>query len=188
MMNVTVEEKKAFINWFLDHYKLKKRESMWILSYLTNHDQYLKHVHFTNYVRHCPRGVFMSTTCSKQLPFRFYKDHLITSDADKSFHELRLNQDDPIYIELSFEHDRHTPEYVAVLEENPYLPDDFHLSDDDKQFASKWLDETLYHAQKDRLTTEIDRALDNRDHLLFHELIQQLNAMKNTEQQKNSNP
>lgn len=39
---VSVNEKKDFIRWFLNHYQLKRRECVWILNYLMSHDQLMK--------------------------------------------------------------------------------------------------------------------------------------------------
>lgn len=45
MMNPTLEEKKNFISWFIQNYQLKRRESLWILNYLLNHEILLKNIH-----------------------------------------------------------------------------------------------------------------------------------------------
>src|SRR5699024_5718866 len=73
---VSVQDKKTFIQWFLSHYQLKKRESVWILNYLIDHSKILAHVHFVRDVKFCPRGIMMSSYCSKEAPFRFYKNQL----------------------------------------------------------------------------------------------------------------
>ena len=46
----------------------------------------------------------------------------MTTDAEKSFHDIRLNRDEDIYIQLNFKSSFQNANYVAVLEENPYLP------------------------------------------------------------------
>ena len=45
----------------------------------------------------------------------------MTTDAEKSFHDIRLNRDEDIYIQLNFKSSFQNANYVAVLEENPYL-------------------------------------------------------------------
>lgn len=42
---VSVNEKKDFIRWFLNHYQLKRRECVWILNYLMSHDSLMEKVH-----------------------------------------------------------------------------------------------------------------------------------------------
>ena len=89
---VSVNEKKDFIRWFLNHYQLKRRECVWILNYLMSHDQLMEKVHFVEQAQYCPRGLIMSTHCVDKVPFRFYKENVMTTDAEKSFHDIRLNR------------------------------------------------------------------------------------------------
>lgn len=175
--SVSIQDKKTFIKWFLQHYQLKKRESVWILNYLTNHDNLLAQVHFIHEARYCPRGIVISTHCSNDVPFRFYKNHIVTTDAEKSFHDIRLNRNDPIYIQLSFENAHQTANYVAVLEDNPYLPDDFFVTKQEKELARQVLEYTLYQAQKKYLEEKINQALDQRDKALFEMLASQLQKL-----------
>lgn len=93
---VSINEKKEFIRWFLNHYQLKRRESVWILNYLMSHDQLMEKVHFVEEAHLCPRGIIMSTHCVDNVPFRFYKDNIMTTDAEKSFHDIRLNREEDI--------------------------------------------------------------------------------------------
>ena len=88
---VPVATKKEFVRWFLKRYKLKRRECVWILNYLLSHEQILQNVHFTDEAHYCPRAMIISTTKSESIPFRFYKGNLMTADAEKSFHDLRLH-------------------------------------------------------------------------------------------------
>jgi len=118
---VSVNEKKDFIRWFLNRYQLKRRESVWILNYLMSHDQLMEKVHFVEEAQFCPRGLIMSTHCTREVPFRFYKDNIMTTDAEKSFHDIRLNRDEDIYIQLNFHGSRQSHQYAAVLEENPFV-------------------------------------------------------------------
>ena len=118
---VSVNEKKEFIRWFLNNYQLKRRECVWILNYLISHDQLMAKVHFVEDAEHCPRGIIMSTQCVDDIPFRFYKNSVMTTDAEKSFHDIRLNRDQDIYIELKFKEAHKSYQYAAVLEPNPYM-------------------------------------------------------------------
>ena len=62
----------------------------------------LQNVHFTDEAHYCPRAMVISTTKSESIPFRFYKGNLMTADAEKSFHDLRLHEDEKMYIQLNF--------------------------------------------------------------------------------------
>ncbi|SDJ67577.1 ReoY family proteolytic degradation factor [Sediminibacillus albus] len=176
---ISIKDKKEFIRWFLRNYQLKRRESVWILNYLINHEKLLERVHFIREARFCPRGIVISTFCSDEAPFRFYKNHIVTTDAEKSFHDIRLNRKDPVYIQLNFKNANQSAPYVAVLEDNPYLPDDYFITKKDRLAAKNLLETSIYHTQKERLQFEIDRALDERDQKRFDQLLQELKQLQN---------
>ncbi|MDC3413043.1 ReoY family proteolytic degradation factor [Aquibacillus sp. 3ASR75-11] len=175
---VSIRDKKEFIRWFLSHYQLKRRESVWILNYLINHDSLLEKVHFIREARFCPRGIIISTHCSDDPPFRFYKNNIVTTDAEKSFHDIRLNKEDPIYIQLNFKDAQQCASYVAVLEDNPFLPDDFFITDADQRLAKRLLDYSLFHYQKEKIQEKINHALDNREKVHFKQLSIQLKELE----------
>lgn len=181
---VSVEDKKQFIQWFLNSCQLKKRESVWILNYLLNHPELLENVHFVREVKFCPRGIIMTAQCAKDTPFRFYKNHLVTTDAEKSFHDIRLNRDQPLFLQLNFKNSKQNACYAAVLEENPYLPEEFYITGQDQETAAKLLKESLYEFKKQALLEEIDQALDELDQHKFAELVQQLHQLQKPNQPK----
>lgn len=174
---VSVNEKKDFIRWFLNNYQLKRRECVWILNYLMSHDQLMKNVHFVEQAQYCPRGIIMSTHCVDDVPFRFYKENVMTTDAEKSFHDIRLNRDEEIYIQLNFRSSFHTQQYVAVLEENPFMPQHLQVNEKDTMLAEKFLEESIHTYQKEKLLKQIDEALDQQDPSKFQKLTEQLKKL-----------
>ena len=175
---VSINDKKTFIRWFLNNYQLKKRESVWILNYLLNHDDILTHVHFVRDARFSPRGIIMTSYCSTEVPFRFNKEQIITTDADKSFHDIRLNQDEPLYIQLNFKNSNQNPVYAGVLEDNPHLPKDCHSASVDRNLATKILEKSLYDFRLKRIKEKLDESLDERNYekfILWSEKLEQLN-------------
>lgn len=177
MSSVSVSEKKDFIRWFLNHNQLKKRECVWILNYLMSHEQMLKHVHFVEDARHAPRGVVMSTHEVDEPPFRFYKENIMTTDVEKSFHDIRLNRDEDIYIQLNFKDAFTSPYYVMVLEENPFMPRLVEISEKEKEAAERFLQESLITYRKQKLLMEIDQALDRHDEREFRRLTEELKLL-----------
>ncbi len=175
--SVQTEDKKDFIEWFLRHYQLKKRESVWILNYLLNHEELLQQVHFVLEARFCPRAMIISTHCSNEIAFRFYKKHIVTTDADKSFHDIRLHATEPMYIQLNFKNVKRCIPYMKVLEDNPFIPDDYFLTGSDKKVMEKWLDYSIYEYQRVKLLQQINDALDERDQQLFLYYTDQLNKL-----------
>ncbi|MEW9674722.1 ReoY family proteolytic degradation factor [Lentibacillus sp. L22] len=175
---ISVQDKKEFIQWFLNNYQLKKRESVWILNYLINHEEILANAHFIREARFCPRAIIMSSHCSNEVPFRFYKSQLVTTDAEKSFHDIRLNQKEPLYIQLNFRDAKQNALYVAILEDNPFVPEDYFITNKDREYAKRLLDKVIYDYQRNALQTEIDQALDEKDQQKFTELVKRLHNLE----------
>lgn len=175
---VSVREKKLFLRWFLKNYQLKRRESVWILNYLINYESILENVHFVREVKDCPRGMVITAQCSEAASFQFYKNHILTTDAEKSFHDLRMNRTEAIYIQLNFKKSHQSPEYAAVMEENPYNDQEMVLSVNEMQNLEHMLDRSLYNTQKSLLLEKIDQALDNREHEKFRQYTKDLHTLE----------
>ncbi|WHT47143.1 ReoY family proteolytic degradation factor [Sporosarcina thermotolerans] len=175
---VPVAAKKDFVRWFLKRYKLKRRECVWILNYLLSHEQLLQNVHFTDEVHYCPRAMVISTINSESIPFRFYKGNLMTADAEKSFHDLRLHPDEKMFIQLNFPNSNTCPHYASVREENPFLPAELQVSPRDRKIAEKLLEESAASMSLDLLMKRVDEALDANDRERFLVLSAMLNDMK----------
>lgn len=177
---VPVAAKKEFVRWFLKRYKLKRRECVWILNYLLSNEALLENVHFTDEAHYCPRAMVMSTTASDSIPFRFYKGSLMTVDAEKSFHDLRMHPDDEMYIQLNFPNSYTCPQYASVREENPYLPIELQVSERDRKVAQQLLEESAASITQEMLLKRVDEALDANDKERFLMLSSMLNNMKAT--------
>src|SRR5699024_1208974 len=182
---VSVKDKKSFIQWFLNNYQLKKRESVWILNYIVNNDKLLSNIHFVREAKFCPRGLIMTSNCSDEVPFRFYKKQLLTTDAEKSLHDIRMNQHEPLYIQLNFNKSYQNIFYAAVLVENPFIPDEYFITETDQKTAKQLLDKTIYDSRHKSLREKIDSALDERDRDTFTELSKQLHKL---EREKSNQP
>lgn len=120
MSDVTVEQKKEFLRWFVGNYQLRRRECNWILSFLISFDQLMHKVHFVENANKTPRGLIMSTHCVDDVPLRYYKNGVMSTNAESCYHDIRLNRDDNIYIQLNFKDKYNCKEYWGVLEENPF--------------------------------------------------------------------
>lgn len=179
--SVSVGEKKQFVRWFLQSYKMKRRECIWILNYMLSNEELLEKTHFVEEAHYCPRAMVMSSTESKEIPFRFYKGNLMTADAEKSFHDLRLNPEDELYVQLNFPNHPPSPIYLSVLEENPYMPKNASYNDQDRLVAEKVLEESMSVFQEETILKQIDEALDSNDRDKFFELSALLQSIKTME-------
>lgn len=148
---------------------------------MMSHDQLMEKVHFVENAEKCPRGLVMSTHCVDEVPFRFYKENVMTTDAEKSFHDIRLNRDEDIYIQLNFYGSNKAHQYAAVLVENPFMPKNLHISEKDRFIAEQFLVASIEKFQKEKLLELIDEALDNGDEHAFRELTDRLKQLQSTE-------
>ncbi|MFP3441931.1 IDEAL domain-containing protein, partial [Pantoea sp. SIMBA_133] len=87
---------------------------------------------------------------------------------------IRLNQDEPIYIQLNFKSKNVSPHYVAVLEENPFLPENMAADKKYSFMAEMVLDESFTRFKKESILKQIDEALDRNDEIAFLHLSKQL--------------
>lgn len=175
--SVSNKDKKTFVRWFLKRFDLKRRECVWILNYIVGHEELLSRVHFVEDAHYCPRAIVMSTTESSGIPFRFYKGNIMTADPEKSFHDLRMNIEQDIYIQLNFPKQPPTDLYLVVLEENPYIPSYMQISSEDKKVAQSMLQKSMYEFQQQKLLADIDAALDAGDKEAFLTLSAQLKQL-----------
>ncbi|MDQ0427587.1 uncharacterized protein YpiB (UPF0302 family) [Planomicrobium stackebrandtii] len=176
--SVSIGEKKQFVRWFLQSYKMKRRECIWILNYMLSNEDLLEKTHFVEEAHYCPRAMVMSSTESKEIPFRFYKGNLMTADAEKSFHDLRLNPEDDLYVQLNFPSIPPPALYLSVLEENPYMPKNATVNEQDRLIAEKILEESMSIFQEETIYKQIDEALDANNRERFFELSAMLQAFK----------
>lgn len=178
--SISIKDKKIFVRWFLKNHQLKRREGVWILNYLLSNEELLENIHFVDEAHYCPRAIVMSTVDSSGIPFRFYKGNLMTSDAEKSFHDLRLNPKESMFIQLNFPNVPPHQFYLVVLEENPYMPYELYISEKDRLMAEQLLQNSMQAFQQEQLLQQIDEALDRGDKERFFELSSLLQALQQT--------
>lgn len=176
--SISTSDKKEFVRWFLNKYELKRRECVWILNYMLSHEEILQYVHFVEEAHYCPRAMVISVTESPSIPFRFYKGNVMTSDAEKSFHDMRMNQTDELYVQLNFPQYPPSAKYLAILENNPFYPYAHEVGEKEKQLAEEIVQKSVEVFQVEHLLREIDASLDAQDEARFFELSSLLNKMK----------
>ena len=182
--DITLKEKKEFLAWFLDHYQLKRRESMWILNYLLNHEVVLNKVRFVEDAEKTPRGILMSTIGNDQPAFQFYKEGQLFDNPEQAFHEVRLNWNNDLYLELFFENSLLSEEYILVLEDNPYYKWNDTIPEETLKEAEEGLNAFLLNQKKANLLIQIDQSLEKDNRASFILLSKELKQLE-LESQKN---
>ncbi|MFC0559896.1 ReoY family proteolytic degradation factor [Halalkalibacter alkalisediminis] len=174
---IPVVDKKEFLKSFLQQFELKRRECAWLLNYLMSDDELMERVHFVEQAAHTPKALIISAKGVDTIPFSFHKEKHITTDAEKAFHDIRLNQNEEIYIELHFNGAKHYPPYLVVLEDNPHIPENIELTVAFQKEAELLLDRSIRKFRKEQLLSQIDNALDQQDEFAFKRLVQQLQQL-----------
>ncbi|WNF38967.1 ReoY family proteolytic degradation factor [Bacillaceae bacterium IKA-2] len=175
---ISVIEKKIFLKWFLNNYQLKRRECAWLLNYLMSDDQIMEKVHFLENIEYCPKSLIISANDVESIPFSFQKRQHVTMDAEKSFHDIRLNKEEDIFIQLNFKDAKKNPQFIAVLEDNPFAPIDKDTEQAFSVMANLVVDQARYQFLKKQLLEKIDAALDSGDKDSFFIYTNQLAELK----------
>ena len=81
-------------------------------------------------------------------------------------------------LQLNFPNIPPSQQYLAVLEENPYMPKYLHISEKDRVLAEQLLKNSMLAFQEEKILKEIDEALDTGDKERFFELSNLLQALK----------
>lgn len=171
---IQLKEKKKFLKWFMKNYPMKRRESMWILNYLLNHDIVLNKTHFVEYAGETPRGIKIVSREVEHDSFRFYKDGIESQDPEKAFHEIRLNWHSDLYVELVFPNPyAHLP-FVNIVEDNPYARWNDMMNEEFERYIDNALDYFQLSSAKQALIDEIDTSLLENDSASFYRLTQVL--------------
>ena len=170
---VSVSDKKEFIQWFLNRYELRKRESAWLLSYLSSDDELLKRVHFVENLRNLPKTIVISTRCVRMTSFKFTKNNRVSTDVETAFYDIRSCPHEDIYISLYFKDRSTCPEYAAVLEVNPMEKQNTAQDTLLGLLAEIVLDRAIRDFRERELYRQIDQALAEGDETKFLQLTEE---------------
>lgn len=174
MFQPSLEDKKNFISWFVSNHALKRREALWILNYLLNHELLLKQIHFVERVDCTPKGMWFSTDQAPDESFYFYKSGTRFNNPEQAFHDIRLNWKEECYIEMEFEDAYLTMVKFGILEKNPFYEEES-SSDEEVHEA---LTEIQLSVLKQEILTRIDQALEKGNQELFIKLTEQLKELE----------
>ncbi|GAA0360478.1 ReoY family proteolytic degradation factor [Bacillus horti] len=160
---VSVEAKRTFLDWFLNTFELQKKECAWLLTYLKSDDTLLEKVRFVDELIPNQKSIFMSTTCTSDISFKFNKKTFMTTDVERAFHDIRLHPEEYIYLKLTFKKAESSPEYAAVREVNPMEKYNTTSNSWYSLLAEMVLDEAIEKYQKEQLYQQIEMSLKQND-------------------------
>ncbi len=159
---ISIQSKKHFLQWFISHYNVKVQEINWFLEDLVVDERALQNLHFVHDIKHCPKGIIISTL-EEDRNFLFFKGNVRTNDVYTAYHELHLYHEEAFYIQIDFPEKNSHPLYKAVIEE------ELLQLEMDKQYTESLLNELLVKGKEKYLHQEINKALDHKDiNKFFH--------------------
>lgn len=175
---ITVQAKKEFIRFFLSQHQLKNRESVWILNYLVSVEGLLDRVHFVDDIGACPISLVMSTFCSENEAFLYFKGTRISINGELAFQDIRQHKFDDLYIQLNFKDKEISQRYKAIREDaSPKALLD-KVRNEDQELVNSMITHFSATFQKKWLLEKIDDALDRKDEKTFLQLVEKLHSLQ----------
>lgn len=174
-MIVDVKEKKNFLNWLVANTSFSRKEVIWILNYLANHEAILKNVHFVENADAADRGLQIRDLSVGGQPLRLFIESKEFNDSEQIFHEIRLNWKEPLYLECLFENAWDNPGYLSILEDNPYKKWNEAIDPQILDAVDDFIQQEEQEARIKRLYMEIDEALEKGDKERFKTLSDEVN-------------
>ena len=104
----------------------------------------------------------------------------MSADVEKSFHDLRLNPNEEMYIQLNFPNNT-VVEYLSALEDNPHEPNYIkahkeEINEKDAALAEKLITHVMKLSETEKRNRLIDEALDTGNKAWFMELTSQFSV------------
>lgn len=164
----------------MNNKQLKRRESVWILNYLMDHDGLLKHVHFVtaagrlDVLDEKQRLIQMSCHCIDDVPaFKYFTRGNVTTDAERAFHDIRLNSDQPIFVNIQYKDAITCDNYFMVEEDEDVMVIALGIHDLDHPVRKE--PETLQSLQKAyhqiKISPDVEPTIDSLCDTLTHEFM-----------------
>ncbi|HLQ84318.1 MAG TPA: YpiB family protein [Pseudogracilibacillus sp.] len=167
VFKISTRDKQDFLKWFIDTYEFESHENKWILELLLKQPEILEQVEFVKSVNECPRSIIMSTICSPKTEFVYRKNKLVTIDQDKAYHDLRLNFNVPVYLQLNYRGQEKCPNYGFISIDNPYENNHFNRGKD-KYLVNKKLNAIALNKTIELIKEKINQSIDNNNKKDFY--------------------
>lgn len=173
-------EKREFLVWLINNVSFQRREVIWILNYLINHEAILRNVHIVEQALETKRGLVFRDISQREEAMMFSIEGHQFSNSDQIFHEIRLHWQQPLYLECVFPDSWQNAQYLSVLEDNPELSWNDTVSEEIVLEVENYLKYQEQEAQADLLKRQIDMALEDGDKEAFLSLSDEFNRLKLT--------
>lgn len=171
---VELYEKKQWLKWLLANGAFQRREILWILDYLLHHDSILANIKIIEQASKTTRGLVLLPDKSTVDALTLYLEGHQFCDPDQIFHEIRFNWKKPLYLECPIPKAWEHPEFLAVLEDNPYHRWNDSLTDDVFNEVDSFIQSQQRQNERTTLIEKINLAIDAGNREEFKRLSDQL--------------
>ncbi|MGG2028219.1 YpiB family protein [Gottfriedia sp. S16(2024)] len=178
MEQMTITEKKTFLNKFLEKNQVKKDIEL-ILQYLLAVDEVLTNISFVDDAKSTPNGIvinFRNDNYSNYsyLQVSYYEfNKKVEMSPESIYHKLRLHgKEIAFYLELLF--DAMPIEYALILDSNPFSTTSIEPNEEVQAEIDAFLSSLITQTSHALLLRQIDKALYEKNEQQFLLLSSQL--------------
>lgn len=171
---VDLNEKKQWLKWLLAYGPFQRREILWILDYLLHHDNILANIKIVEHADATTRGLVLLPNQSSEDALTLYLNGHLFHDPDQIFHEVRFNWKQPLFLECPLPKSWELPEYLAVLEDNPFRRWNDNLTEGTCEEVDLFIENQEKASERHHLIKKIDAALDANNREAFDDFSKQL--------------
>ncbi|KMK78178.1 YpiB family protein [Alkalihalobacillus pseudalcaliphilus] len=175
---VSIEQKRRFLQWFLQNHQLKNKETKMILDQFIRNHHLLEQLRFSNNIVPNNKSIVISTFQSEEPGFIYYGKRK-TDNMSKLLEDMLTNPAEIYYLILNFNGKSLNHTYLQLIE-NP-KEDQFKRFKRFKQYeeeTNQMIHDLMQKNDKEAIMKAIDKALDNRDKVLFNKLVEKLQEIK----------
>jgi uncharacterized protein YpiB (UPF0302 family) len=169
---VSTTRKGEFLKWFLEHHQLKNKEARRLVEYIQKNHHILKNISFTDSIHPRERTIVISSINSDETGFLFHFNGQKTEDVSRAFGSLMNSPADKVYLILNY-FGKHSDHRYSQLVETHRLSSIKQYEQSDKDAK-----ETDLVVEIALLKSRINKALDDRDEELFHQLVKKLKEIQ----------
>ncbi|HLR54081.1 MAG TPA: YpiB family protein [Pseudogracilibacillus sp.] len=152
-LSVSLEEKKDFLQWFIEYQLLETYEINWFIEQLIENDTLLSQVHFVEEINNHHKSIWMGKEDSHGFSFLFRKGKVSSKDIYTAYHDLMLHPEEPLFFLLKFQEPVNTQKYQTVIEPGYYSKRQLQIK------TEVFLNEILVNNTCELLRELIDEAL-----------------------------
>lgn len=175
---VSANEKRSFLNWFLEHQQLKRKDARKVLEFLINHFHILENVRFTEKIMPDRKTIVISSMSSDEPGFVYYFQHRKSEEVPTAIGDLMMNPTEKVNLIFHFRGKMQNYRYLQLIE-HPALENLNHYAQmqKDENEVNDLIEKVSLDYEIAMVKRQIDEALDQKDEILFKNLTARLKEL-----------